>query len=326
MSADLAALGHRRVTDHATEIVGPLEYRGSSWHEQRRSRVTASEIAAILQLSPPKWNSPFNVWWSKKLADEPEPETAQMRRGQRLEPLIIEDFTDAHPEFHIFPAGLCVNDDRPWQACTPDGILTESHSTTEPGAPVALLEVKTAAGYGEWGDAGTDDIPVHYRAQVLWQLDTLGLDVGYVAVWLPGFTYREYVIERDAADLQLMRKAAADFLTSLDNDQPPDLDASPATTRQLKRLHPDLVDTTVELPAQAVEDYHSAKADRDAADARVRHAQNRIRDALQNCRTGTVNGRKAVTRSISDIAERTQFVRAHTRDVLTFIKPENAHD
>ncbi|MBO0875326.1 MAG: hypothetical protein J2P19_18235 [Pseudonocardia sp.] len=64
--------------------------------------------------------------------------------------------------------------------------------------PDALLEIKHSASYDGWGDEGTDEIPVYYRAQVLWQMDAFGLDTAYVAcLFLASHTIREYVLTMD---------------------------------------------------------------------------------------------------------------------------------
>src|SRR5262245_2188958 len=171
----------RPVTSAATEFLPPSAYRSPEWHELRRQMVTASEIATVLNISP--WSSPFDLWWSKVREEPPSPPTPDQRRGLRLEPLILEDFTDGHPELSLARAGLCINNDRPWQGCTPDALAYESDAPlnydTALMEPVAVVEVKSAPFREGWGEENSDDIPVHYRAQVLWQMDVLGLSVAF---------------------------------------------------------------------------------------------------------------------------------------------------
>jgi hypothetical protein len=81
-----------------------------------------------------------------------------------------------------------------------------------PGRPGRALECKYVIGsWDGWGPDGSDEIPVHYRAQALWQLDTLGVDTTYVAAW-HGAELRIYPINRDERDLRVMRTAAEMFL------------------------------------------------------------------------------------------------------------------
>lgn len=318
----------RRINDHAIELLEPDAYRSDEWYEQRRLTVSASEVGMVLQLSPHK--SPFDLWWQKKTGQTSDDDNRDTRRGRRYERLILEDFTEEHPEFAVVSAGLCVNTERTWQACTPDGLVYElgGHQQVDEerlpvveGEPVAVVEAKSAANRDEWGEPGSDEVPAHYLAQARWQMDVLGLTVCYMPVVF-GFEYREYVIEQDDADVKLMREAAQEFLTSLAEDRQPDIDAHAATARRLKLLHPSVVDAEVEIPATLVRQrrladrlYRLAKQRRDLAD-------NRIRAALGDNRIGAVGGRKAVSRSVFDVKERTQTIRAHTQNNLYFTKKD----
>lgn len=312
----------RRVSDYATEVIPADGYLSPEWHEARRSTVSASEIPVILGLTT--WQSPFDLWWAKRTGEDSEGENRQMRRGRRLEAMVVEDFTDAHPEFVVTPCGLVANNERPWQTCTPDGLVFETESLGGPvdeREAVAVVEAKTDGDVGAWGEEGTDEIPVRVRAQVLWQLDTIGVNVGYVAVWL-GVNYREYVVEYDETDVTLMRQAAQDFLASVREDRQPDIDGHQATTRRLKHLHPELVDDEVQVPLTVVRQYQLARRLKRAAEDRMRLAENRVRAAIGPASSGYVDlgdGRtKTFSHTISDIKERTQTVAAHTRNQINF--------
>lgn len=302
-------------TDHAEYVRG--EYRTPEWYEARRGGITASEIAAVLGISP--WVSPFDLWWLKQTGEESQPDTADMRRGHRYEAIILEDFAEDHPDLILGSPGLVRNSERPWQMCTPDALAYENRMHAK-GEPVAVVQAKSGARRDEWGDAGTDDIPVHYRAQVLWEMDTLGLNVAYVPV-LFGFDYREYVVEYDEADATFMRKHAEEFLASLAENKMPDIDDSTATARRLKRLHPDVREGAVEVPTHILAQYHAAKRLRDTAEARMRLNENRLRALIGDQQVATVDGRKVASRSVYDVRERTQTVSAHTVNRLNITKP-----
>ena len=303
----------------ATEAIPATGYLSPLWHEYRRKTVSASEVAAVLGISP--YTSPFDLWWAKRLGDV-NPETPAMRRGKRLEPLILEDFQEEHPEFYLDRAGLYVNAERPWQACTPDALAYETAGWAEGRDPVAVVEAKTAGSRDGWGTEGTDEIPAHYRAQVLWQMDTLGLSVAYVPVWI-GFDYREYVVTYDASDVALMRHHAREFLDSLEAGDPPSIDSHPATGRRLKQLHPSVIDGEVEVMRAWVNAYHRAKRGRDAGQRLMDMAEHNIRQAMGDHRYAVVDGQKVATRSVTDVPERTQTVKAHTRNTIRFAKWED---
>jgi putative phage-type endonuclease len=307
-----AAADRVLVTEHA-ELVD-VEYLSPAWYEVRRHGIAASEIAAVLGISP--WMSPFDLWWLKRSGEASEKENRAMRRGRRYEALVLEDFADEHPEFDI-RAGLMVrNLDRPWQMATLDGLAYESPNSSSPLAPV---EAKTGQRY-EWGDPGSDDIPVHYRCQVLWQMDVLGLTVAYIPVRF-GDQYEEYVVEYDPADVQIMRDAAAAFMQTLTDGVEPDIDSHFATGRRLKRMHRDLEDREVDVPLTIVRQYQAAQRLKKAAEDRMRLADNRVRHLVGNATTAVIttpDGRRTFSHTVSDIKERTQVVGAHQQNRINY--------
>ncbi|MGH3499420.1 MAG: YqaJ viral recombinase family protein, partial [Nocardioidaceae bacterium] len=140
----------RILSAHAVEIVPPDAYRETEWHEARRSGIGASEIAAVLGISP--WVSAFDLWWSKRSGVDSQPPNRAMSRGRRYEALILDDFAAGHPEFVLGSAGLCRNVDRPWQICTPDALAHESEAVSPDTdlEPVAVVEAKSGARRDQW--------------------------------------------------------------------------------------------------------------------------------------------------------------------------------
>lgn len=294
-----------------------VEYLSDEWYAARRVGVAASEIAAILGLSP--WVSAFDLWWAKKTGVESQSENRAMRRGRRYEALVLEDFADEHPEFTVAPSLTLRNVERPWQVATPDGFAYEAgYAYADPdddSLPVAVVEAKTGR-RDQWGEPGTDEIPVYYRCQVLWQMDTIGVTSAFVPVVF-GDQYAEYVVEYDPVDVAVMRDAAQAFLASLETDEPPPIDSTKATLRRLKQLHPTVVEGDVEVSPAVVAQYRAARRLKDAAEDRMRLAESRLRGELGPHAVGVVDGRKVCSRSVYDVAARTQEVRAYSVNKLT---------
>jgi hypothetical protein len=119
--------------------------------------------------------------------------------------------------------------------------VQEPHSPAMLRDVQAVVEVKTAADYGEWGPDGTDEIPPHYRVQAVWQCDTLGLPEAYVGVLLPRLEFRGYVIRPADGEAEWLRQEARAFLDSLAAQEPPDVDEHSATYAALRVLHPSIV-------------------------------------------------------------------------------------
>lgn len=296
------------------------------WLAARRDGIGASEIAAVLGISP--WESPFSLYW-RKVNGWAVDINDEMSAGTRAEPVIADWFADQHPEFVAYPSGLYASRERPWQLATPDRlVLTEcEHWRDDPHSsypcaachhrePVALVECKYVVhGWDGWGEPGTDEIPVHYRAQGLWQADVMGVDEVYFAAW-HGATFREYLVRRDETDLRMMREAGRRFMQRIEDDDPPSVDEHTATLATLKKLHPDLDDRAQEVNPATAAGYRRARALKTHATALCDRYEARLRAEMGDAKRAVCDGQTVATRVISDIAERTQTVDAHRRDYL----------
>lgn len=295
---------------------GPHDER---WHQLRREGVTASEIAVVMGISP--YDSPFSLYWAK-VNDWRWDGNDLTSVGSHLEDAIAEWWMaacDPLENLAMAPAGLYAHPGRPWQIATPDRLLrlacpgdgcdgsgsyTSGRLTFEcpdcdgTGGPLAaLLECKWVAhSWDGWGEPGTDDIPVHYRAQVLWQADVLGVSTVYIAALGPG-GFRSYTVRIDdaaEADLEVMRAAGAAFALQVHEGHPPDLDGHDATISTLSRLYPEVGDGEVQVSAELAERYRQARTDRDEAKTRVAECEAQIRAALGSEFNRAMCGKKLV--------------------------------
>jgi predicted phage-related endonuclease len=154
---------------------------------------------------------------------------------------------------------------------------------------VAVLQCKTAATLGGgWGEEGSDEVPVHYRAQVLQECDVIGVGTAFLALWLTqGFRLLVYEItigDDELADMKLMREAGVAFRARVDNRQPPDVDSLPATTRALRTLHPDVEEAQALIGPRLARQWQAACRDVKMAEDRKRLAENRLRDKMGTAR------------------------------------------
>ena len=151
--------------------------------------------------------------------------------------------------------------------------------------PVAVLECKTAGSHDGWGDDGSADIPIPYRCQLLWQMDVLGVDTGYVAcLFLPTRQLRTYQIDLDGQareDLAAMRVEAELFMCRLQDSDPPPVDWAPATTAALKALHPAVKDEAAIIGRKLGRQYATACRNLDLWKQRHKHAQNLLLERIR---------------------------------------------
>ena len=313
----------------AARLVLPGTATEAEWLAARRQGITASEIAVVMGLSP--YSSPFSLY-HRKTGDLPEQaDNTAMALGRHLESFVADRFAELRPEFRLDEQAawsLYAHPDRPWQMATPDRLVYEGGGWQQDGPGLfsnqypdltAVLECKTDAGYDGWGPGGSDEIPVHYRCQVLWQMDVLGVTTGYVAtLFLHSRTLRVYELTMDddaLRDLALMRTAAERFRRYLAEYEPPPVDWRPATGEALRRLHPSVKDEDAVVPKGMARAYLAACGREKTARQRKELAANRIRDRIGPARRAVLaDGTPVATRSVFDVKEHVR--KASTTDKL----------
>lgn len=281
-------------------LVGTFADHSPEWHAARIAGIGSSDIAAVLGLSP--WESPFSLW-HRKAGNVPADldDSPSMEWGRRLEPVIAAKFADEHPELFVRRTGSWHADGRPWQRANPDRLVfaDDRPDWTALGRDaVAVLEIKNVRSRDGWGDPGTDDVPIYYRVQVLWQLDVMGVDVGHLAVLIGGSDYREYLIERDADECAELRQAAVDFLASIETGAAPDIDAHGATYVALQQMHPDIEDIDVEVPDDLAFDWIEARRRTSEANAAEALAKHRLAALMGTARRAVWHGKSLATRQV----------------------------
>lgn len=271
-------------------LLGSFTPGTPEWNEARKGLcITATEIAAVIGLSP--WRSAYSLWHKKAgLPTAPFVATPEMRWGSRFEDDVAEEFAERHPEQPLLPTGTWRHHERDWQRATPDRLWGNR-----------LVEIKTAARADEWGPTGSDIFPMHYRCQITWQQDTLGLcEPAHLAVLILPYDYREYVVEYDETDAQMLRDAAERFLRSVRDGEPPAIDGSEQTYNTL-RAQPDRYDPVdVEIPGPIASDYEVIGAQHKAITEQYTQAKSRLLAALGTGKNAMHLGRRIAYRVAND--------------------------
>ena len=175
--------------------------------EVRRTGVGASDLAAIVGLSP--YKSPVRVALEKWGEDGPQEESEAQYWGNMLEDDLAARYFEKHPDRMVTTCDMQRHPERGWMICSPDRIV---HC----GGESWPLELKTAASYPQvkrWGKKG-DEVPEEYNLQCRWQMAVLDVDRCDLAVLLAGYQgleYREFTLTRDMALEARLIEIAEDF-------------------------------------------------------------------------------------------------------------------
>ena len=225
----------------------------AEWLEARRAGIGASDIAAIMGISP--WSTPFQVWASK-VAEIPEDEgSEQMKWGRILENVILDEWEKENEDVVHSRGRLIRSSDVPVMMATLDGI------THTPKRKPAVAEAKNRA---EWS---WDSVPEHYYSQVQWQLAVTGYEIGYLIVLFAGRHLETFEIEADKDYQTAQILAAGEFWKLVEANEPPPTDG--ADNPLMASLWPYHTEQAVEIDAEvAVELYEARSADKEASGRR----------------------------------------------------------
>ena len=208
------------------------------WLLARSKSLGTSDFGALLGIST--FRKPLQVYAEKRidpstgkpLIPSGDP-TEAMEWGLTLEDVIRRHYAEDtgrkiwHREHTLFRHA-----ELPFHASL-DGIVTK------PKGDRRILEVKTAWAAKDWGDEGTDDIPLSYVAGVQWSMGIFPeFNLADVAVLFGGNKYRVYTVERDDAIIKQMQEEAVAFWKRVVDGSPPEVtDGSTATRKALEALY-----------------------------------------------------------------------------------------
>lgn len=265
-------------------LLGNWEPGSPEWHEARRSRLGGSDMAAVIGRSP--WVSPYRLWMLKAGRVRDSETTASQSRGHYLEDGIRRWWADQNPDYEVVTGGTYTHKDRDYQLANPDGLLVKN------GRPVGVLEIKTDGQDDSetWGKSGTAQIPLYYRTQIQWYLDTLGLPVAHVAVLTARLEFRHYVVKHDETDARILRFRAEQFLDSLMFNSPPDFDGAKNTYETVRELHPNINGLDIELDYEQAAAYVCAKNALKKAEERELRERSVLADLMGEHKRATYAG------------------------------------
>jgi len=157
-----------------------------SFHEERRSAITSTDMPKILGLSP--WGSPRTVWLDKVDPQPPKPMSIAMRLGLELEPTIARLFTEETGVRVRRVRGFYRAPGRPHVAAHADYRVVGKH---------ALLECKTRRDDTGWGPSGGSVVPVDVWIQCQIEMLCTRTRLCHVGVLFGFGEYRTMQVWRD---------------------------------------------------------------------------------------------------------------------------------
>lgn len=210
------------------EIVPPIvkifEYETQEkWHELRGIGIGGSDIGAILGVN--KYKSAIDIYIDKTEGNK-NIGNRFTHFGHKLEKVVFEEFQERHSDMKCYTVpytiqrGVCV--------ANVDGMVYDPKKDR-----YGVLEFKTTSAYNkdEWTG---DTVPDSYYAQVQHYLFVTGLSFAYIACLVGGNDYKEFYIERNLDDIDLIQTKANEFWKNhVMKKIPPMLDGSDSYSKYL---------------------------------------------------------------------------------------------
>lgn len=203
----------------------------------------------------------------------PEPPTEAMLRGNDFEAGVLKRFYRQHPEL----TRNAVQEQRSrtvgdWLVITPDSEAFDHGTDADIAGRIWTVgvEVKTTDDWTEWGQPGTDEVPDHYRAQILVQAEVLGWDVVYVPVMGPWWDYREYIVSPDHDLAEAILAKCRSFWETVQAGDEPELSTTLAAYQTWQKITTATGEGVAEVPPEVAARYLRAiEGERDLGPARA---------------------------------------------------------
>lgn len=190
----------------------------ADWLAARRLGIGGSDAAAILGAS--RYKTRADVWLDKTGRAPEIEENEPMRWGNILEPVVRAEYS-MRTGRDVTQPPMMASEHFPWMLANLDGVAGDR-----------ILEIKTARSDADWGEPGTDEIPLEYTAQVHHYMIVSGLMVADVAVLIGGSDFRIYTVEADRELHQAMIEREREFWRLVETNTMPE----PVDAREVQAL------------------------------------------------------------------------------------------
>ena len=261
----------------------------------RRTYIGGSDTAAILGVSP--WKSKFALYQEKigEWQQEIKPEKERIfARGKRWEPIVIEmlidELEDRGHDVQVAGRNNRIKDSEH------DFLAAEIDLELIVDGELINGEMKTVHPFAskDWGEQGTDEIPLYYTAQVLHGQMVTRRKKTVVAALIGADDLRVHFVDRDEEMIRIIRAREIEFWNNVQNRIAPD----PVTDDDICRLYRhdcgEILEADQEL-LDLVAQASNTKSDLKAAETRLEVLQTQIKARMGEAALLMYNGQKLVT-------------------------------
>jgi len=264
----------------SAKLLGYFEHDSTEWHEARKG-VAGSLIGSLMGHNP--WRSAYTAYYEYlgELPRDSNGPSLAMRLGTVFEKPIQDLWVAENSEWlSAHNTGTWQSTKNPAFRANPDAFIKWVDGS------LGLLEIKFSRN-------PMNELPPHYRDQVMWYLHVLGLKKGILVAVANGDLV-EHEIDYDPEYAQILENRANDFLQRIESLTPPDWDGSQSTYETVRYLSPGISDGDIDL-AELYPQLQTAKEIFDKAEADLTLLKSKVLAFMDGTRVGTYQGNKVVT-------------------------------
>ena len=176
--------------------------------QDRTKYIGGSDIGAILGLS--KYQSALDVWMEKTGKEVKALDSLPLRFGSFAEEFVASEYMRHTGVDLIHDESIYLHSQHSFMSAHIDRFV---HGDGIAMPPTKILECKTANPFAQsdWGDVGSDQVPMSYLCQCAWYQAITGIDEADLAVLFGNSDFRIYAIKRDKELEELILEKATTF-------------------------------------------------------------------------------------------------------------------
>lgn len=261
-------------------MIQEIPYKNrDEWLAIRQKYIGGSDAGAVVGLD--SFKSPYSLW-AEKTGKIPAFEgNITTKVGAYLEELVAQMFTDETGKKVRKKNFTVINDNYPFACANVDRMIVGEK---------ALLEIKTTNSVPVMRKCRNGEYPEKWYCQMMHYLAVTGLEKAYLAVLIECREFKIFELSRDEEEIEALMRAEADFWQCVENDIPPQVDGSPATTEAVSERYPEADRTMPVIDLTGAQDkinsYIQLKAQEKALKALIDECGNSIKEQLKTAEKG----------------------------------------
>ena len=217
----------------SAKLLGYFAHDSAEWHEARKG-VAGSLVGTLMGHNP--WRSAYTAYYEAigELPRDSSGPSMAMKLGTVFEQPIQELWVSENSDWlTAHNTGTWASASEPRFKANPDAIIEWVDGS------LGVLEIKFSRN-------PMNELPAHYRDQVMWYMHVLGLTKGILVAVANGELV-EHEIEYDPEYAGQLVAKAYEFLECLERLTPPDWDGSSSTYETVRTLSENIFDGDIEL-------------------------------------------------------------------------------